>query len=57
MKIQFKVERETKRMIRFTEIPDEYNEVAVGTLYVTKKIVADLKKSGELLEIELLFED
>ena len=52
MKLQFKKERETKNMVRFQEVPDEYNEVAIGTLYVTKKTLADLKV-GELIEIEL----
>ena len=52
MKLQFKKERETKNMVRFQEVPDEYNEVAIGTLYVAKKTLADLKV-GELIEIEL----
>jgi len=52
MKLQFNKERETKNMVRFQEVPDEYNEVAIGTLYVTKKTLADLKV-GETLEIEL----
>jgi len=56
MELLFIVERETKNMIRFSEVPDEYNEVAIGTLYVTKKTVADLKKNGEKLSIKLVFE-
>jgi len=54
MRLQFKIERETKNMIRFQEVPDEHNEVAIGTLYVTKKTVADLRQKNENLEIELL---
>jgi hypothetical protein len=56
MELLFVVERETKNMVRFAEVPDEYNEVAVGTLYVTKKTVAELKKNREKLEIKLVFE-
>jgi hypothetical protein len=53
MKLQFKFERETKNMKRFQEVPDEYNEVAIGTLYVAKQTLSKLGVD-ETLEIELL---
>jgi hypothetical protein len=38
----FATERETKRMVRFTELPQDDQPILSGTLYVSKEALAKL---------------
>jgi len=41
MKVKFKRERETKNTVRFQEVEEKGKPLAIGTLYIQKRLAGD----------------